>query len=399
MILFIIGIVLFIGLVVVHELGHFWVARRNGVEVEEFGIFFPPRLWKKRMKAGWDFTINLLPLGGFVKLKGENDSDKRPGSFGVASDSAKAKIMLAGVAVNLVTALLLFTFLAAVGIPKLIDNQFTISSDTKIVHREVRVGYVEPNSPAAKAGIDGQDQVTGLGLPVGTIAGCSVAPCAVEVVNNQADVKRITKRLLANNSVISVELLRNGTQKVVQVTPNSPAAVTASEKAGKPIGYLGVAPVEYTLQRSTWSAPLVAAGLTAQLTGLTFQGLGHALAGLGGIIAGAITGNTDARQTAQTEASSQVSGPIGIFVILKSGSTLGFQYMLLIIAVISLTLAIMNVLPIPALDGGRLFVMAIARVFKKSLTPKMEEGIYATGFMLLISLIVLITVVDVKRFF
>jgi regulator of sigma E protease len=399
MVLFIIGIVLFIGLVVVHELGHFWVARRNGVEIEEFGIFFPPRLWKKRMKNGWDFTINLLPLGGFVKLKGENDSDKRPGSFGAARDMAKAKIMLAGVAVNLVVAFLLFTFLAAVGIPKLIDNQFTISSDTKIVHREVRVGYVEPSSPAAKAGIASQDQLTGLGFPVGTIIGCSAAPCAVEVVNNQADVKRITKRLLATNSVISIKLLRNGTQKVVQVTPNSLAAVAASEKAGKSIGYLGIAPVEYTLQRSTWSAPIVAAGLTAQLTGLTIQGLGHALAGLGGIIAGAITGNMDARQSAQTEASSQVSGPIGIFVILKSGSTLGFQYMLLIVAVISLTLAIMNVLPIPALDGGRLFVMAIARVFKKSLTPKVEEGIYATGFMLLISLIVLITIVDVKRFF
>src|SRR5664279_4348127 len=110
MVLFIIGIVLFIGLVVVHEAGHFWAARRNGVEIEEFGIFFPPRLWKKRMKNGWDFTINLLPLGGFVKLKGENDSDKRPGSFGAASDLAKAKIMLAGVAVNLVTVFLLFTF-------------------------------------------------------------------------------------------------------------------------------------------------------------------------------------------------------------------------------------------------------------------------------------------------
>lgn len=416
--LFILGIILFIGLVVVHEFGHFWVARRNGVEIEEFGIFFPPRLWKKRTKNGWDFTINLLPLGGFVKLKGENDSDKRPGSFGAASDSAKAKIMMAGVAVNFVTAFLLFTFLAAVGMPKLIDNQFTISSNTKIVHREVRVGYVELGSPAAKAGITSQDQIiglglpvgavagitsqdkiTGLGLPAGAVAGCSVAPCAVEEVNNQADVKRITKRLLATNSVISVELLRSGVRKVVQVTPNSLAIVSASEKAGKQIGYLGIAPVEYMLQRSTWSAPVVAAGLTAQLTGLTFQGLGHALAGLGGIVAGAITGNTSARQSAQTAASAQVSGPVGIFVILKSGSTLGFQYMLLIIAVISLTLAIMNVLPIPALDGGRLFVMAIARISKKSLTPKVEEGIYATSFLILISLIVLITIVDVKRFF
>ena len=77
--IFVIGIILFIGLVVVHEYGHFIMARRNGVEVEEFGIFFPPRLWKYKTKDGWLFTINALPLGGFVKLKGEHDSDTQEG--------------------------------------------------------------------------------------------------------------------------------------------------------------------------------------------------------------------------------------------------------------------------------------------------------------------------------
>lgn len=107
MVLLIIGLILFVGLVVLHELGHFWVAKRNGVEVEEFGIFFPPTLWRKKMKGGWDFTINAIPLGGFVKLKGEFDADRRKGSFGAASFLAKAKIMLAGVFVNLVTAVAL----------------------------------------------------------------------------------------------------------------------------------------------------------------------------------------------------------------------------------------------------------------------------------------------------
>ena len=88
MLLLVLGIVLFIGLVILHEMGHFFVARRNGVKVEEFGIFFPPRLYKKKTKEGWDFTINLLPLGGFVKLKGEHDADKEEGTFGAASDKA-----------------------------------------------------------------------------------------------------------------------------------------------------------------------------------------------------------------------------------------------------------------------------------------------------------------------
>ena len=151
--------------------------------------------------------------------------------------------------------------------------------------------------------------------------------------------------------------------------------------------------------RSTWSAPIVAGGLMGQFTALTFQGLGKALAGLGGIIAGGVSGNHVARENAQTEASNQVSGPVGIFFILKSGSTLGYQYMLFIIAIISLTLAIMNILPIPALDGGRLWLTLITRGIKRPLQPKTEEIINATGFFVLIGLIILISVVDVHRFF
>lgn len=85
---------LFIGLVVVHEYGHFIMARRNGVDVEEFGIFFPPALYKRKTKAGWIFSLNLLPLGGFVRLKGEHDTDTEPGSFGAANLSAKNTTMV-----------------------------------------------------------------------------------------------------------------------------------------------------------------------------------------------------------------------------------------------------------------------------------------------------------------
>src|SRR5665213_1106258 len=131
--LLVVGIILFIGLVVVHEYGHFIVARRNGVEVEEFGIFFPPRLYKRRTKGGWLFTINAIPLGGFVRLKGEHDSDTKPGTFGAASLWVKSKIMAAGVAMNLLTALVMLTILAVIGMPKLIPNQFTVNRDTRLL--------------------------------------------------------------------------------------------------------------------------------------------------------------------------------------------------------------------------------------------------------------------------
>ncbi len=385
--LLIVGILLLIGLVVVHEFGHFIVARRGGVEVEEFGIFFPPRLYKRKTKAGWLFTINALPLGGFVKLKGEHDSDTEPGSFGAASLWIKTKIMAAGVAMNLAVALVLFTIIALIGMPKLIDNQFTVQSDTKLTTRETLITYVEPGSPAAKAGLQSQDVINDIALP-------GYSPISVE---NSGNLPKVTKSFAGKTVVIYYT--RAGNNHEGRATLLTGKEVAASQKSNNPKGYLGIIPRDFSLQRSTWSAPVVAAGLSAQLTGLTFQGLGHALGGLGSLIAGGVTGNTAARQHGQTAASDQVSGPVGIIVILKNGSLLGYQFMLFIIAYISLMLALMNFLPIPALDGGRLWFTLLARAIKRPLSAKREEAINAGGFAVLLVLIILITVVDVKRYF
>jgi len=385
-ILFIVGLVLFIGLVVVHEFGHFIMARRGGVEVEEFGIFFPPRIYKKRAKAGWLFTINLLPLGGFVKLKGEHDTDTELGSYGAADLWTKTKIMAAGVVMNLLTALVLFTIVALLGIPKLVDNQFTVKSDTHLVSSRTLISYVEPGSPAAKGGLQPRDQLTDIALP-------GYSPVAV---NNADKLPDITENFAGKT--VNVYYVRDGHERAATVHLLSRQAVEASRRTDNPKGYLGIIPTDIVLQRSTWSAPIVAVGLTGQLTALTFQGLGHALVGLGGIIAGAVTGNTTARQHGQAAASADVSGPVGIYVILKEGSLIGYQFVLTIIAYISLALALMNILPIPALDGGRLWLTLITRAIKRPLSPGREEAINAIGFFVLIGLIILITVVDVKRF-
>src|SRR3546814_13675145 len=138
--LFILGIVLFIGLVIVHEWGHFIAARRNGVEVEEFGLFFPPRAKVLKKKNGTEYTLNWLPLGGFVRLKGENDADRRPGTFGAASTWAKTKIMTAGVAMNLLVAFLVLTVLALIVMPTISEKQFTVASDTTFSPTEPLIG-------------------------------------------------------------------------------------------------------------------------------------------------------------------------------------------------------------------------------------------------------------------
>lgn len=400
--LLIVGIILFIGLVVIHEFGHFIMARRGGVDVEEFGIFFPPRLYKHKTKGGWDFTINALPLGGFVKLKGEHDTDTAKGSFGAAPLWTKTKIMAAGVVMNLLIAFVLLTLLALIGMPKLVDNQFTVKSDTKVSKSVSLVGAVEKGSPAEKAGLKADDELLAIG-PKGHL----------QALNANSTLRDFTNKYAGQT--VTIEYKRGG-GPVQQTTATllSPSVVNASQKAYDtkvaaaktdctniplPKGYLGITPSSYTAQRSTWSAPVTAVGVAGQFTALTFEGLGHAIGGLGSTIAGGVTGNSAARQNGQCSASSQVSGPVGIFVVLKAGSSLGYQFMLMIIAIISLTLAIMNILPVPALDGGRLWITLIARAFKRPLSAHTEEVVNATGFLILIGIVILVTIVDIQRFF
>lgn len=368
-----IGLILFVGLVVVHEWGHYLAAKRNGIEVEEFGVGFPPRAMVLTKRDGTTFTLNWLPLGGFVKLKGEHDADTEKGSFGAASLAAKVKVMMAGVGMNLFTAFALFTILAAVGMPKILDNQFTIASDTDVVKQQVLVGAVEDGSPAQTAGLKQRDQIISIGLP----------NQAAIAVNKQESLPDVTKQFAGQT--VAVTVVQDGQTVTKTAQLRSTQEVEDSKKANQPKGYLGVSPTEYSLQRSTWSAPVVAAGLIVQLTKATFQGLGSAIASL-------FQGDTAA-------ASAQVAGPVGIFVLIKDGSLLGYQFILLIVAVISLTLAIMNILPIPALDGGRMATILISRAIKKPLTPQQEEWINGVGFMFLMALFVLITIVDVKRNF
>jgi len=390
---FAVGIILFIGLVLVHEWGHFIVAKRNGVKSEEFGLGFPPRAWGKKLKSGMTLSLNWLPLGGFVKLKGENDSDERKGSLGAASLWTKAKIMLAGVTMNLLAGLAILTVLALIGMPKLLtqdsigQDQFTVASDTKIINQNLMVGPIQPGSPAQKAGFRSTDTL--LSISSGGIT------------KNVATVQQIhdaTTDFAGKN--VSIAYKRDGQDLQKQVQLLSESEVAASQKTNDPKGYLGIIPTSLQIQRSTWSAPIVAVGLTKQIVTLTFQGLGHALGGLGSAIAGGVTGNHQARENGQDQASSQVGGPVAIGVALWDYGSLGINFMLFLIALISLTLALMNVLPIPALDGGRLAMMLISRgIFHKPLTRAAEEKIVGASFALLMALIVLITFVDVRRFF
>jgi regulator of sigma E protease len=384
-----IGFILILLLVVAHEAGHFFAARRNGIEVEEFGIGFPPKAKTLGHKNGTEYTLNWLPLGGFVKLKGEHDADTTPGSFGAAKLIDKVKVMVAGVAVNFFIAFLLFTIIALIGMPQLVENQFTVANNETVNRQDVLVGFIGEGSPAEKAGLEVNDVIKSLDNGQQCIDyGCYFEikeagnPDDVNVGPGLSTLNEATRALAGQD--VTVTVVRNGETIELNATLLDAETVEASKDTDDPKGYLGVVPSEFSTKSYTWAAPIVGLGTTAQFTELTLKGLGS-------IVSGLFRGDTEA-------ATEQVSGVVGVGFIFSSASFLGPIFMLMIVAVISLSLAIMNLLPIPALDGGRLFVTLLFRAMKKPLTKETEERIHGTGFAALMILFVLITVVDVQRF-
>ena len=370
------GLLILVFLVVVHELGHAIAARRNDVVVEEFGIGFPPRAWGKKLKNGVLLSLNWLPIGGFVKLQGEHDSASTPGDYGAASFWQKTKILLAGVFINWIVAAVLLTILAWAGLPTIIPNQFSVPGDTVTVKQPVELVSVVKGSPAERAGLKSGDHIIRFaGEPVDALNSLGQQSAAhkgqtVEIIYDRNNVEHNTQATLRTN----------GDE-----------------------GYLGVTSAQRQYMRASWSAPVVGVALTGQLTVATFQGLGGLVSNLAQGIVLQFSPDHATKQKAHAAlatAGNSVAGPVGILgTIFPAAEQAGLGSVVLLTAVISLTLAVMNVLPIPALDGGRWYTMAIFRIIKKPLTKEREEAIQATGFMVLMALIVIVTVLDVGKLF
>lgn len=372
----IIGLIVLVVLVVLHELGHAIVARRNGVVVEEFGIGFPPKAWGKKLKNGVLLTLNWLPLGGFVKLQGEHDAATKKGDYGAATFWQKTKILFAGVAVNWVTAVILLTGLAlTTGIPKIVENQFSIPADTVVVSTPVRLGDLTEGYPAEKAGLQTGDTIVSFdGQPIDT---------TLQLIE-------ISKQ--NRGETVTVVYQRDGQEASTQI------ALRDADSA-----VVGAALGQQQTMKSTWSAPIVGVVTTAQFTWVTLQGLGDLVSNFFMGLIGQLSTNSDTREQATEKletAGASVAGPVGILgVIFPAASEAGLSQVIFLAAIISLTLAVMNALPIPALDGGRWFVTALFRLMKKPLTKEKEERIHGTGFMVLMLLIIVITVADVIKLF
>lgn len=408
-----IGLFVLMFLVTAHEFGHFIAARRNGVKVLEFGICFPPRLaawvkdketgkWKRLPKSEWKkpqdgliFSLNLLPIGGFCQMDGESAADKRKNTFGASSFWSKTKILFGGVAMNWLVAFLILTTLAWTGMPTFLENQFTIENDTRITGGQVLIEKVLESSPAEVAGLRAGDIIES----IDDKTFLSAAQVAEYNKTKKGDklVYKVTREV--EDVIYCIKAPCPQPESTHKESKEIIVNLTDSED-----GIVGVGLVSEKMRSySTWSAPLVGAGLTLQLTGETFKGVGQLIGNLFSGVFKQLSFNDQAREEgreALSEASDSVSGPVGIIgQIFPMFASAGAANIAFLAAVISVSLACMNVLPIPALDGGRWLLIAIYKLRKKPLSKETEEKIVSRAFMALLALIVIITIIDVTRFF
>lgn len=408
----IVGLLVLMLLVTAHEFGHFLAARKNGVRVLEFGICFPPRAiawvkdektkkWKRLPKSEWGkpqkgliFSLNWLPIGGFCQMDGESDADTRPGTFGAASFWAKTKILFAGVGMNWLIAFIIFTILAWTGMPIFLDNQFTVANDTNEISGPVTVSKVLEDSPAAAAGFRVGDEIV-------SVDGNEVKTTADVIDYNSAHAGETVNYVVLRETTEQVQCVK---APCPPITLNKEVSLAPTLNPSDSEYSLGITmSMDQTFRYSTWSAPIVGAGLTLQLTGETFSGVGQLIGNLFSGVVEQFSGDDSVREAGQEALSSakdSVSGPVGIIgYIFPTFTSAGPANLAYLTALISVSLACMNVIPIPALDGGRWLLIAIFKLRKKELTKEVEEKIVSRAMIFLLGLIFIVTVIDITRFF
>lgn len=347
-------------LVLIHELGHFITAKWLGVKVEEFGFGFPPRAWGKKI-GETIYSINWLPIGGFVKLFGEDEAGggrvgsvspekiekkDRKRAFFARSVWQRFLIVFAGVFMNFTLATVLLTYIVGVqGIPRPGNEVFVVT--------------VVKNTPAEKAGLTQGDRIV-----------------AIDALAVDAPEKLITYTKSHVGKQIALTIVTKENKKeTISLTPRT--TYPSNE------GAMGVAVgTNVVLQKYPWYQwPFVGLREALIQSWMIVSGLWQLLVQL----------------FTKGQVPQGLAGPVGIAQITGQFVQMGVIPTLSLLALLSLNLAILNILPIPALDGGRLFFIVIEAVFRKKVSPKVEGYAHAIGMALLLALIVLITLHDIIR--
>lgn len=373
----IIFLVLLSVLVLVHEFGHFFTARRFGVGAEEFGLGFPPRVfgWYKNTQNKniffWGnkeitdakdtvYSFNLIPIGGFVKITGENGEDKTDTKSLVNKPIWKRSIILsAGVAMNIIFAAIIISIGLMLGLPQTVEDISTLPKGAMISNQQIQILQILPKSPAETAGLRAGDAI-------------------VAINNNNFSKYSEVKDFVANKAgqKLNYTIKRGSETLNKEITPE---IIKETNQAG-----IGISIAETALVKFPWYQAILRG---IELTGVLFWAI---ITGLIGIIGQLFAGQN---------VSASVAGPVGIAALTGQMADLGFAYLLQFAALLSLNLAVINILPLPALDGGRIFFLIIEKIKGAPVKQKTEAIIHNIGFLVLIALILVVTLKDVIKLF
>jgi regulator of sigma E protease len=366
----IIFIIVLVVLILVHEFGHFISAKKSGIRVDEFGIGFPPRIFGKKI-GETTYSLNWIPFGGFVKIFGEDPDEasisgpdsKR--SFVNKKRRIQALVIAMGVIFNMLLAVMLFSSGFFVGMP-VSDNDPLVDRGYEITNSKLTVISVLKDAPADIAGLKAGD----------TVLGVATRSDNVEVLNADN-----VSNFIASHKGEEIAFIydRKGEVLLAEVIPESGVVPDDEERAaiGTLLGTVG------TLQLPIHKAIFEGVILTGEMTVLIAVGLGT-------FIASAFTLSADL---------SQIAGPVGIVGLVGDAAALGLVALFNFTAIISIHLAIINLLPFPALDGGRLVVIAIEAIKKSAIKPKIVNTVNTVGFLLLILLMLIVTYSDIIKLF
>jgi len=348
-------------LILAHEFGHFIAAKKAGIRVDEFGIGFPPRLWKKKI-GETTYSVNAFPIGGFVKIFGENPDEESIGgkdakrSFVHKSKWVQAWVLGAGIVFNLLLAWVLISAGFMMGLPYSADDE---KYGARVEGSQLTITQVMPHSPAETAGLKGGDHIVALYAGKDTLETPEVAS---------------TQKFIASHEEITFAYMRGEEIKTTIVHPED-GVVDGRRAIGISMDRAG------TLKLPVHEALYAGILTTASFTWATMTGILEFFKNI-------FVGHADF---------SEVSGPIGIVGIVGDASALGFVHLLSLVAIISINLAVINLLPFPALDGGRLFFLLIEAIKGSPIKPSIANAANGVGFIILILLMVVVTYSDIAK--
>ncbi len=346
-------------LVLVHEFGHFITAKRAGMKVEEFGFGFPPKIFGIK-RGETTYSINWVPFGGFVKIFGENGEEKNdPRSFASAKAGVRSWVIVAGVIMNFLLAIALLSVDNAVGLRVGLDE----ASRSKATDIKIQILEVAPKSPAELAGIKPLDEI--VRLKIGSKDFTAKTTDEVQGFINQN-----------RGHEVVIETRRGANIIDSKVIPR------ANPPTGE--GALGISLAITGIIKYPWYQAIYHGAFDSAII------LERTFVGYGTIIGNLFTTG---------KAGVQLSGPIGIAIVTGQAAGLGFAYLMQFIALLSINLAVLNILPFPALDGGRLLFIIIEKIKGSPINKKIENAVNTIGFALLIILMIYVTTKDILKFF